>query len=711
LTAANSLAEVRAIMATGEYARAASMLERYLHGNLEDEQGWFLLGACLDRCGKPAQALVAFEAAERLRPSFPQAINAQAAMLFTLGRWEESLSTYQRTLPLLPNDPLILANTGIVLEKLGRIDEALTHYRYALESDPHCAPALNNRGSLLQQLGRHDEALTDHLQFAQRFPNDAGGHYNCAQSLAALMRDEEALCSADAALQADPRHVRAHIVRGALLSGLARFEEARIAFDCARALAPMLFRHVLIEAGINSDDPEYLYCLRGKDRLQRCDWNGYAEFVARFADIAQRLSTGAAPADPAALAYFSLFLPLPPHVHFALARRTAALIQARAGSLAPQPRRHDRIRIGYVSPDFRIHPVAHVLSRLYELHDRGEFEVYAYSLHPNDGSGLAVRIAQGCDVFRECHDWKTDRLARQVRDDDIDILVDLAGYTDFARPELFAWRPAPINVSLIGYPATTGASYMDYRITDGIASPPDEDRYYTEKLVRLAGSCLGYDDQFIEEDAGGRSEHGLPDDAFVFCCFNNPYKIEPGIFAVWMSILKQTPHSVLWLYSPRREVESNLLREAARHGIASGRLVFAPPLPLARNAGRYRLADLYLDTPIYNGHATTMDALWAGLPVLTWQGETFAGRVGASHLTHLGLREMIASNADEYERLACSLASDPEALRVLRDKVAQMRDRSRLLRSDTLPRHLEEAYREMWRRHEAGIPPVSFDLA
>jgi predicted O-linked N-acetylglucosamine transferase (SPINDLY family) len=347
---------------------------------------------------------------------------------------------------------------------------------------------------------------------------------------------------------------------------------------------------------------------------------------------------------------------------------------------------------------------------LYARHDRSAVEVYAYSLHPGDDGPLRRQIAAGCDVFRECSEWTTRSIVECVRDDGIDILVDLAGYTDFARPEIFAWRPAALNVSLIGYPGTTGAPYMDYRITDPIASPPGEEQYYTEKLVYLDGSCLPYDNHTEIKDAGSRQDHGLPDDAFVFCSFNNPYKIEPTIFSAWMNILKKVPSSVLWIFAPIPAVKAHLIAEAKKRGVDPARLICAPGLPLALNIGRYRLADLFLDTHFYNGHATTLDPLWAGLPVLTWAGANFAGRVGASHLTHLDMPELIAESASEYERLACHLATHPEAMRDVRRKLAVLRSTSPMFRSETMARSLDRAYIEMWRRCEAGQEPAAFTL-
>jgi protein O-GlcNAc transferase len=708
------LEQARAALRAGRFAEAAELFGQCIALDAHDPQTWFFLGASLDRSGRPADALQAFVGAERLDPNFRNAANAQAAMLCALGRTEEAVAAFERALALDPRDPQVLTNLGIALEQLGRNAQAMQSYDAALEADPQHPGALNNRGVLRLKDGRPEAALEDHLRFVANDPGNPIGHYNCAETYAALLRDREALAACDVVLRLDPRHVKAMIVRGLVLSSLGRPEEASSTLKAAERLSPELFAETFRIAGFDAKDatlmsPEFIYCLRGKERLRRCDWSGYEEFLPRFAGTVETLQGHDDEPDYSALAYLALFLPLTPAVHFNLARQIGTKVQKRCGAVARHAREPGRkIRVGYVSPDFRNHPVAYVMCRVYGLHDRTAFEVYAYSLHPDDAGPMRPRIAAGCDVFRECSAWPTMQIVEQIRDDGIDILVDLAGYTDHARPDIFAWRPAPINVSLIGYPGTTGAPYMDYRITDRVASPPGEERYYTEKLVYLAGGCLPYNECTIVKDAGTRKDHGLPDDAFVFCCFNNPYKIEPVVFSAWMNILKKNPGSVLWLFAPIAAVKANLSARAQQSGINPVRLVWATGLPLELNIGRYRLADLFLDTHFYNGHATTLDPLWAGLPVVTWAGEHFAGRVGASHLAHLGMPELIAASAADYERLACHLATDRGALREMRRKLAALRSVSPVFRSETMARNLDRVFLQMWQRHAAGQAPASF---
>jgi protein O-GlcNAc transferase len=709
--------DARHALQAAEFSKAVGLLKQCVQLEPDDSESWFMLGAAFDRLGDPEQALHAFSNVERLQPALPHAVNAQAAMLSLLDRWEDALAAFQRALALSPDDAQILTNIGIAHEKRGRDDEAMRFFDMALARDGNHLGAYNSRGALLLKRGQPEAALDDHRRFVTLAPNNPMGHYNCAESLAALLRDQEALSACDAALKLDARHVKAHVVRGVMLAGMGRFAEAGAALQTAAGLNPALFAETFKNAGFDIDgssvtNPEYIYCLRGKQRLQQCDWSGYDEFVATFSRLVSTTPEGAQEIpDYSAVIHISMALPLSPEVQYQLARNVAAKVTGKSGALARLPRRKDnRIRIGYVSPEFRSHATAHLTCRQYALHDRRKFEVYAYSLQPDDGSILRRQIIAGCDVFRECSEWSTREIVERVRQDDIDILVDLSGHTDFTRPEIFAWRPARINVNHMGTNGTSGGHYMDYRITDAIASPPGQEQFYTEKMIRLAGSCMTYNDQFMASDPGTRADHGLPEKAFVFCCFNNAYKIEPKVFTIWMDVLRDVPDSVLWIYLPSSAVKANLEREAVRRGVAADRLIFAPRLPLAAHVGRYRLADLFLDTFYCNSQTTSLDALWAGLPVLTCTGETFSARVCTSHLTLLGLPELIADSADRYGQRARALAGDTKQLSAIRTKLLAARSSAPLFRSETIVRELERACLEMWRRYQAGHEPAAFDL-
>jgi predicted O-linked N-acetylglucosamine transferase (SPINDLY family) len=390
----------------------------------------------------------------------------------------------------------------------------------------------------------------------------------------------------------------------------------------------------------------------------------------------------------------------------AIARHAAPLRQALGFQPLP-PTPTERLRIGYLSCEFRDHAVSHLVQGIFGLHDRRAFEVFAYSFGPDDGSSYRQRISRDCDHFRDLRVVPLADSARRIHDDRLHILIDLQGHVGFSRLGLMALRPATIQVNYLGHPATIGADFIDYFIGDPITTPLERSADFREQLVLLPHCYLATDNsQPVSESAGTRAEHGLPESGIVFCAFNNSYKIEPEVFGVWMRILKAVPGSVLWLSPAAAPIEQNLRREAEARQVPAVRLIFARRMPRkADHLARHRLADLFLDTGIYNGHTTACDALWAGLPVLTTPGGTFPSRVGASLLTAIGLPELIAPDRQSYEELAVHLATHPAALKEVRQTLAAHRTARPLFDAPRLVRNLEKAYRAMWETYAAGRPP------
>jgi protein O-GlcNAc transferase len=368
---------------------------------------------------------------------------------------------------------------------------------------------------------------------------------------------------------------------------------------------------------------------------------------------------------------------------------------------------HGKLRIGYVSADFRQHPVANHVAGVFAGHDRSQFEVTGISIGPDDGSEIRRRLERSFDSFIDAAALDADALAKRIREQEIDILIDLNGYTQGARTELFARRPAPVQVSYLGYPGTMGADYIDYIIADPTLIPLAAQADYAEKIVYLPHSYMPHDaaSRPISDRSFERAEFGLPEKGLVFCCFNNPYKLNPKLFRSRMKILKAVEGSVLWLSELNAAAVNNLRREAIAAGVDPDRLVFASRLPSsADHLARHRLADLFLDTLPYNAHSTASDALWAGLPVLTQIGETFAGRVAASLLTAIGLPELIARTQAQFETMAIELATAPAALAAIKDKLAQNRLTKPLFDTQLYTRHIESAYVTMHQHHQAGLP-------
>jgi protein O-GlcNAc transferase len=382
-----------------------------------------------------------------------------------------------------------------------------------------------------------------------------------------------------------------------------------------------------------------------------------------------------------------------------------------SASVSNQRQKKSRIIIGYLSADFKNHATAHLMLSLFGIHDRSGFKIIAFSYGNNDHSGYRKKIERDCDEFIDLYSLNDTAAARAINNAEVDILVEMKGYTDGNRLAICAHRPAPIQVAWLGFPGTTGADFLDYIITDPIVTPMAHARHFSEKFVYMPHTYQVNDcHQKIAAANFSRQEFGLPQAGFIFCSFNEPYKIEPEMFEVWMNVLNKVPGSILWLLKKDRATEQNLKNEAGLRGVAAQRLIFADKLSKDRHLARLQLADLYLDTRIVNGHTTTSDALWAGVPVLTLQGKHFASRVSASLLTAVGLPELITSRLSDYEELTVHLATDPDKLMRIQEKLAQNRLTEPLFDTAKFTENLEKAYKMMWQIYLSGEAPRQIEV-
>ncbi|MDD1607795.1 MAG: tetratricopeptide repeat protein, partial [Methylococcaceae bacterium] len=518
-------------------------------------------------------------------------------------------------------------------------------------------------------------------------PDYAEAFSNRANTLKELKRYDEALASYNRALVIKPDYAEAELGCGAILQELRHFKEAIIHYDRALAIKP---------------DLDFILGTRLHMKLNMCDWHDLnhnldkleksiehgEKVVIPFSVLA--MSSSAALQKKAACCYTEAKYPS----HF----------------LSPPLAKHahSKIRIGYFSADFRHHPVAYLAAELFERHDRSQFEVIAFSFHAaSHKDDMRLRLEAAFDQFIDVSEQSDEQIVRLARELEIDIAVDLTGCTEGGRTAIFAMRAAPIQVNYLGYSGTMGAEYMDYLLADSVIIPPEYRPYYTEKIVYLPNSYMVNDStRVISNRKFTRTELGLPEQGFVFCCFNHAYKITPSVFAIWMRLLQQIEGSVLWLSESSADAVSNLQREAQARGIAANRLIFAQRLPLVSDhLARHRVADLFLDTLPYNAHTTTSDALWSGLPVLTCVGEAYASRVAASLLSAVGLPELITTSADDYHALAIQLASHPEQLAAIRKKLADNRLTCPLFDTGLFTQHIESAYQAMMERYQAGLAP------
>jgi len=648
-------------------------------------------GDALRALGRHGEALASYDKALAAASDYPEAHVNRGVVLREFGRHTEALASFERALALQPANSEILYNRGNSLQALGRFDDALREYDAALAANPRAAEAHNNRGCVMEKLGRFEEALASFDAALALQPDNPEALHNRGNALLALSRYPEALASYERALALAPQRVDTLHNRGQTLVLLRRYEDAISAFEAVLAIEPA---NPNASAGLAN-------C-----RLLTCDWPGVAQ-------IAERARTAAQGGDWSLLDPFAALCMFDePAAHLAYAR--AYVHRQLPAAPPPMPmqtsRRKERIRVAYLSSDFRNHPVARAAIRLFELHDHTRFETLGVSFGPDDGSDMRARVAAAFDRFLEVR-AKTDRdIAALLHDLGVDIAVDLNGHTQGARPGILAHRPAPVQVLYLGYPGTTGADFIDYVLGDPTVLPFAEQGSYREQIVQLPHCYHPCDETTtISAKAFSRAELGLPDSDHVFCCFNRADKITAVIFDVWMRLLAGVEGSVLWLSQMNDSAQGNLRRAAAARGIDPDRLIFAPQMAsLGDHLARHRQADVFLDTLPYNAHSTAIDALIAGLPVVTCPGRSFASRVGASLLHAVGAPELISEDLDAYAALALKLATDRPLLESIRHRLAENKQTCPLFDLNQLCRHVEAAYAAMWEIHLRGESPRSF---
>ena len=753
LTAWNDRGNV--LLALNREADALCSYDRALVLKPDYPEAWHNRAVALIMLARFDDALVDLEKALAFNPHYTEAFEHRGLTLAILNRHQEALESYDAAIGLRPDDADLLCNRGNLFLKLDRLKEALSDYDRALSTAKDKADAWHNRGVALSKLGCPRDALASYdmaLSIRPDFPeawcnrgntllemNDrAGALLNYDKALAirpdyamawrgrgvALMAQQlyaDALTDFERALSIEPDSAETWEQRGNALSRLNYHAEALECYDKTLAIrsdnADVLYNRANILAAIKRFEdairdcerllvlaPDYPYA-RGlllRCRLECCDWR-FLE--GERAQIAADLSKGKRVIHP----FGQLAISRSPEDELRCARIEVEALYPPSPAHRGENYRHDKIRIAYLSADFHSHATAFLMAGVFENHAREQFEIVAVSFGPDDKSAMRTRLESAFDRFIDVRDNTDSHVAALMRQMEIDIAVDLKGFTDGCRPGILALRPAPIQLSYLGYPGTMGAPYIDYIVADRTVIPDEHRAYYTERIVYLPDSYQCNDGKRrIAERAPSRAEASLPETGFVFCCFNSIHKIAPETFDIWCRLLKHASGSVLWLLGANTAAVRNLRREAEARGIAAGRLVFADFKNLDEHLARLRLADLFLDTLPYCGHTTASDALWVGLPVLTMTGPTFAGRVAASLLSAIGLPELAAASPNAYEAIALELARDESALAAIKAKLARNRDTHALFDTRRFTRNLETAYIEMWSRHRRGDLPSGF---
>jgi protein O-GlcNAc transferase len=679
-----------ALLEAGDVQRASAAYEDIIARGFAGIDGDFHVnrGLCRLRLGDAAGALEAFRAALTLEAGHSRAAATLSDTLQRLGQHREAVIFLTGFLDKQRASLETLLSLGSGFLGLRDYPRALGLFERLATVKTPVAKALTGKGLALSGENRHEEAIHTFDAALALDARDAEALIGKGVALKALRRVPEAIETYQRTIEVAPRNANAHLNLGNALALLNRHEEALGCYE----------RVVALDPGVTEALSSLVYT-----KQRRWDWAGLPE-QRQF--LLERVRARQYLANPFAL----LGICDDPELHQIAARAYTRETLPRPPIAEPAPATpRDRLRIGYFSADLHNHSTMHLLAGVLECHDRDAFEIHAFSYGPEIEDAMRARVRATVDHFHECARLSDGAIIATARKAGIDIAVDLKGYTQDARLAPFAARLAPVQVSYLGYPGTIGADFLDYILADATVLPMDQQRFYDEKIIHLPDSYQANDDRrVIAPDTPSRAEAGLPADGFVYCCFNNAFKITPEIFASWMRIMAAVPGSVLWLLANDSDSIARLRGVAEVQGIDPARLVFGPSLPSAQHLARHRLADLFLDTLPYNAHTTASDALWAGLPVLTQLGQAFAGRVAASLLNAVGLPEMITRDAAAYEALAIALGRDPARAAALKAKLAAALPTAPLFNTPRFTRHLESAYRMMWQRHAAGLTPEGF---
>ena len=608
-----------------------------------------------------------YRKALKLNPRFAEAQNNLGNVLKEQGRLKEALAQYRKASKTYPDHPVLLNNIGNTLFSLGETTQAIRYLTKTIELDARYAEAYNNLGNAYCDIGNHEEAIEAYTKALELTPNISAIHKNLAELLVEVGRREDAIRFYRQALTLEPQ-------------------------DCVAASALIHQMQYLCEW----QDPDQLYEKLDKLIIERAN-NQNNELGSPFSAISRTDEL---------------------QQNMLVARAASRLIENLLPGLnkpfrfSKKKTLKERLIIGYVSNDFYDHATMHLMLGVLREHDKTRFKVNCYSYGKDDHSDIREKAINFSDKFVDISKLSDQEAAKRIYSDSVDILIDLKGHTKGSRLGICAYRPASVQVTFLGFPGTSGATFFDYVITDRVVTPECQESYYSEKFAYLPDTYQPNDNQqVISKKALLKLEFNLPENGFIFCSFNQSYKIDPVFFDIWMRLLQKVEHSVLWLMVGNDTAESNLKCEAEKRGINPWRLVFAKKLPKAEHLARIKLADLVLDTRVYNGHTTTSDALWAGVPVVTMQGNHFASRVSSSLLHAIELPELISTDLENYEALALRLALKPEALLAIRNKLQKNQNSAPLFDTARYTRNLEKAYQEIWQRHQDGKKPEHIDIA
>jgi predicted O-linked N-acetylglucosamine transferase (SPINDLY family) len=678
---------VNALYSNGKIQEALDTVETLTKSYPNEPLLYNISGVCYKTIDKLDEAIKSFEKALSIKPDYTEVHYNLGVVLKDLGQLDAAVKSYEKALAINPSYANACNNLGITLKELGQLDASVKNYKKALAIKPDFAEAHNNLGNALDLLGQLDAAVKCYENAVALKPDYSEAHNNLGNAFKNLAQLDAAVKCYEKAVALKPDYAEAYHNLGNALLSLKRLDEALVSYERAIVLKP---------------DIDFILGDLLHTKMQLCIWD---DLSSQLDELKNKINSSEKIINPFPL----LALIDNPELQMKTAEISVneKYPQSHVLSKIERYQKHKKIRIGYFSADFRNHPVSTLKTELYELHDRSQFEIYAFSYGPDTKDEMNLRIKAGVDYFHDVHKMLDKDLAILSRSFEIDIAVDLGGFTQDSRTGVFALQAAPIQVNYLGYPGTMAANYMDYLIADRTLIPDEKKHHYLEKIVYMPNSFMVNDTKTkLSNRLFTRVETGLPTNGFVFCCFNNHYKITPNIFIGWMQILKAVEDSVLWLSEGNSTAVKNLKKEAKKNGVDENRLIFAPRLDSMKDhLNRIQLADLFIDTLPYNAHATSSDALRMGLPVLTCVGNSFASRVAASLLNAVNLPELITTTQEQYESLAIQLATNPEKLKIIKDKLVNNLPTAPLYDTPLFTRQLESAYLTMYDRYQQGLDP------
>ena len=650
-----------------------------------------------------------------INPNNAEVYNFRGIVLVHLKKFEEAIQNWNKAITINPNYTDAYNNRGNALLKLGKTGLSLKDFKMAIKINPNYAEAYNNLGNVLKEIKKLNHSLNSYNEAIKINPNYAEAYSNRSIVLKDLNRLDSALESSNKAIEINPRYLEAYNSKGIILRKLNQFEEALKNYGKAIELNPN-FANAYINRGnilfnetkqIDLALESYTKALKINPKLDflfgtyihnkfwLSDWNFIDEEIN---SLKNRIINGERTATP----FSVIFLLDLPDLQKKNAKKFVEKEFSLTNNLGPILKKvpNKKIRIGYYSVDFYNHATSFLIAHLFEVHDRSKFEIFGFSLERKTNDEMRKRVSKAFDKFIDVSLKSDLEIAKISRDLRVDIAIDLMGFTQGNKFQIFAEKCAPIQASYLGYPGTTGSNFIDYIIADKTLIPNESQKHYSEKIIYLPNTYQVNDStRKISDKIFTREELGLPKDGFVFCCFNKNYKILPNVFDIWMRLLKKVKGSVLWLLVEDSIAEENLKKEAIKRNVDANRIIFAKRMSLSEHLARQRIADLFIDTFPCTAHTTCSDSLWAGLPVLTRIGESFASRVSASLLNAIDLPELITHSEKEYEDLAIELANNINKLEEIKSKLERNKLTKSLFNTKLFAKHIESAYRTMYERH------------